>query len=73
MMISLISVRYVPWNVHEPSPGNFTFSGPANLPSFLQLANNQQLVVLLRIGPYICGEWEFVSEVVSVMPTLIVR
>ncbi|KAL8573278.1 hypothetical protein ACOMHN_006689 [Nucella lapillus] len=50
---------YVPWNVHELSPGQFTFSGWSDLPRFLTLAQQADLVVLLRMGPYICGEWEF--------------
>ena len=52
---------YVPWNVHELHPGTFTFSGASDLPRFLTLAQKYDLVVLLRMGPYICGEWEFVS------------
>ncbi|KAK7110756.1 hypothetical protein V1264_014580 [Littorina saxatilis] len=50
---------YVPWNVHELSPGKFTFSGASDLPQFLTLAKESDLVVLVRLGPYICGEWEF--------------
>src|SRR6185312_4731031 len=29
---------YVFWNVHEPEPGNFNFSGNADLPEFLREA-----------------------------------
>jgi beta-galactosidase len=54
--------RYVPWNVHEMSPEQFSFDGIADLPQFLTLAKEENLVVLLRLGPYICGEWEFVSK-----------
>ncbi|KAG0588325.1 hypothetical protein KC19_2G234600 [Ceratodon purpureus] len=50
---------YVPWNLHEPRPGHFNFNGSADLLSFLQLAQNLDLLVMLRIGPYICGEWDF--------------
>ncbi|XP_076437105.1 beta-galactosidase-like [Babylonia areolata] len=50
---------YVPWNMHEISPGEFTFTGASDLPRFLSLAKESDLVVLLRMGPYICGEWEF--------------
>ncbi|XP_059174635.1 beta-galactosidase-like [Physella acuta] len=50
---------YVPWNVHELTPGNFTWSGASNLTNFLELAQEAGLGVLLRLGPYICGEWEF--------------
>lgn len=61
IIISLLFFSYVPWNVHELSPGQFTFSGASDLPRFLALAKEADLVVLLRLGPYICGEWEFVS------------
>ena len=46
---------YVPWNLHEPRPGEFQDLG---LPRFLELAGAEGLDVLLRPGPYICGEWE---------------
>ena len=52
---------YVAWNVHELRPGQFTFSGTSDLPRFLSLAKEADFVVLLRLGPYICAEWEFVS------------
>jgi len=49
----------VPWNWHEFSPGVFTWDGASDLIRFLELAKRHDLVVLLRLGPYICGEWEF--------------
>uniref|UniRef100_A0A5S6QR34 Beta-galactosidase n=1 Tax=Trichuris muris TaxID=70415 RepID=A0A5S6QR34_TRIMR len=49
---------YVPWNLHEPYPGKFYFSGMANLTKFLFLANKLKLNVILRPGPFICAEWE---------------
>ena len=50
---------YVPWNLHEPTPGVFDFSGNLNLIKFLQLAQEIGFTVFLRPGPYICSEWEF--------------
>ena len=50
---------YVFWNVHEPRPGVYNFSGNADLAAFLQLAQEEHLYVLLRAGPYSCAEWEF--------------
>ena len=50
---------YTPWNLHEPRPGEFDFSGRCDLVRFIELAADQGLDVLLRPGPYICGEWEF--------------
>lgn len=46
---------YVPWNLHEPRPGRLNFNGSADLLSFLKLAQELDLLVMLRIGPYICG------------------
>ncbi|KAJ3127481.1 hypothetical protein HK100_009722 [Physocladia obscura] len=51
---------YVFWNLHEPVQGEYDFSvESANLPLFLQLANEAGLHVILRIGPYVCAEWSF--------------
>ncbi|WP_194893158.1 glycoside hydrolase family 35 protein [Catenulispora pinisilvae] len=49
---------YVPWNLHERRRGTFDFSGILDLASFLDQAAAEGLHVLLRPGPYICGEWE---------------
>ena len=50
---------YVFWNVHEPEPGKFDFSGNADLPEFLREAQQEGLYVILRAGPYSCAEWDF--------------
>lgn len=49
---------YVPWNLHEPRPGEYTFEGLADLGRFLDLAGELGLSVIARPGPYICAEWE---------------
>ncbi|KAK9836149.1 hypothetical protein WJX81_004982 [Elliptochloris bilobata] len=56
--LNTISV-YVPWNLHEPRPGQYTWTGFADLDRFLDLAQKNDLQVLLRPGPYICAEWDF--------------
>lgn len=50
---------YVAWNLHEPRPGEFDFSGGLDLPAFVRLAGSLGLQVIVRPGPYICAEWEF--------------
>ncbi len=50
---------YVFWNVHEPRPGVYDFSGNYDLAAFIRLAQEEHLNVLLRAGPYSCAEWEF--------------
>jgi len=51
----------VPWNIHEPQPLTYDFTGQQNLSDFFMTAQEAGLVVILRAGPYICGEWEYVS------------
>ncbi|OME95218.1 MULTISPECIES: glycoside hydrolase family 35 protein [Paenibacillus] len=50
---------YIPWNLHEPKEGHFTFDGIADLERFVQIAGDLGLHVILRPSPYICAEWEF--------------
>ncbi|MGI6107922.1 MAG: glycoside hydrolase family 35 protein [Lachnospiraceae bacterium] len=50
---------YIPWNLHEPEPGKFDFSGILDVGAFVRLAQSLGLWVILRPSPYICAEWEF--------------
>ena len=50
---------YVPWNAHEPHPGEYNFDGMLNLGAYLKLCGEKGLKVLLRPAPYICSEWDF--------------
>lgn len=50
---------YVFWNYHERKPGEFDFSGQADLAEFVRTAQREGLFVLLRPGPYVCAEWDF--------------
>ncbi|XP_046292954.1 beta-galactosidase isoform X2 [Marmota monax] len=49
---------YVPWNFHEPQPGQYRFSEDHDVQYFIQLAHELGLLVILRPGPYICAEWD---------------
>lgn len=49
---------YVPWNLHEPRPGEFHFDGGLDIVRFIELAAAEGLKVIVRPGPYICSEWE---------------
>ena len=49
---------YVPWNFHNPFPGVYRFEGDYNVVEFIQTAQDVGLLVILRAGPYVCGEWE---------------
>ena len=50
---------YIFWNFHEVRQGVLDFSGRGNLSKFLQDAADAGLFVNLRIGPYICAEWDY--------------
>lgn len=51
---------YVFWNFHETSPGVWDWStGSHNLRGFLKAAADEGMMVILRPGPYACGEWEY--------------
>src|SRR5215469_2896313 len=50
---------YVFWNLHEPKPGVFDFSGNLDVAAFIRTAQEEGLWVIVRPGPYICSEWEF--------------
>lgn len=50
---------YMPWNLHEPEPGMFDFTGMLDVATFLREAQEEGLLAILRPGPYICAEWDF--------------
>lgn len=52
---------YVPWNLHEPKQGEIAFEGIADIISYLKLCQKLDLLVMLRVGPYICGGKVFCS------------
>ncbi|PPD86104.1 hypothetical protein GOBAR_DD16936 [Gossypium barbadense] len=50
---------YVFWNAHEPTRGQYDFSGNLDLIRFLKTIQDQGLYAILRIGPYTCAEWNY--------------
>ena len=50
---------YVPWNLHEPRPGEFDFEGICDLARFLDEATELGLWIIVRPSPFICAEWEW--------------
>jgi beta-galactosidase len=50
---------YVFWNLHEPRPGRFDFTGNLDLAAYVRMAQEEGLWVIVRPGPYVCTEWEF--------------
>ncbi len=49
---------YVFWNLQEPRPGEFNFTGQNDVAEYLREAQQEGLHVILRPGPYVCAEWE---------------
>jgi beta-galactosidase len=47
------------WNIHEKERGTFTFTEESDIFRFLQLAHHYELMVMLRLGPYICAETSY--------------
>ena len=49
---------YLCWNLHERRRGEFDFSDNLDFEAYVRLAQELGLHVILRPGPYICGEWD---------------
>ncbi|MCO5547441.1 hypothetical protein L7F22_000890 [Adiantum nelumboides] len=50
---------YVFWNGHEPVRREYCFGGRYNLLKFVKLVEEAGLMLFLRLGPYVCAEWNF--------------
>lgn len=51
-----IIATYVFWNHHEEREGVFDWSGQRNLRHFLEICRDEQIPVVLRLGPFCHGE-----------------
>ncbi|KAG8231348.1 hypothetical protein J437_LFUL012258 [Ladona fulva] len=47
---------YVDWSKHEPQPDEYNFTDDLDIARFIQIAQEEDLYVILRPGPYICAE-----------------
>uniref|UniRef100_A0A5B7B913 Beta-galactosidase n=1 Tax=Davidia involucrata TaxID=16924 RepID=A0A5B7B913_DAVIN len=50
---------YVFWNLHEPVRNQYDFDGRKDLIKFVKMVAEAGLYVHLRIGPYVCAEWNY--------------
>ncbi|KAK6274429.1 hypothetical protein POUND7_004138, partial [Theobroma cacao] len=50
---------YIFWNAHEPRPRQYNFSGNLDFIKFFKLVHEAGLYGILRIGPYVCAEWNY--------------
>ena len=66
---------YVFWNLHEPRPGVYDFSGQLDVAEFIREAQQEGLFVLLRPGPYVCAEWDLggLPSWLLADPTIVLR
>ncbi|XP_038701892.1 beta-galactosidase 15-like [Tripterygium wilfordii] len=50
---------YVFWNAHEPLRRQYDFSGNLDLVRFIKTVHDAGMYAIVRIGPYVCAEWNF--------------
>lgn len=53
---------YVEWSLHNPKPDVIDWEGMADIDRFISLAAAEDLLVILRPGPYICAERDMVND-----------
>jgi beta-galactosidase len=49
---------YTFWNFHEPTEGQFDFTGQHDFEEYLKEAQDVGLYATVRVGPYVCSEWD---------------
>ncbi|UCD74538.1 MAG: beta-galactosidase [Phycisphaerales bacterium] len=47
-----------PWLIHEPRIGRFEFQGDCDVRRFIELCDEQRMMVILRPGPYVGEEFD---------------
>ncbi|KAJ8435204.1 hypothetical protein Cgig2_028390 [Carnegiea gigantea] len=50
---------YIFWNAHEPLYRQYNFEGNLDFVRFFKTIQNEGLYAILRIGPYVCAEWDY--------------
>lgn len=58
---SIESLSYVEWSLHQPNVNTWEWSGETDVVEFIRIAQEEDLLVLLRPGPYICAERNLVK------------
>jgi hypothetical protein len=66
---------YVFWNMLEPTQGTWNNTGVNDIAAFFRVAQEEDLHVVLRPGPYICGEreWGGFPAWLANVPGMVVR
>jgi len=63
-----------PWNLHEPRPQRISFEGSLDLRAFVEACREQELWVIVRIGPVVGGTFDggglpaWLSEIAGLRP-----
>ena len=57
---------YIEWRSHEPYSGLYNFAGDLDVVQYIKLAQQHQLFVILRIGPFIAAERDMVNTCVNI-------
>lgn len=60
-MFVIIVSSYIEWSFHEPYSGVYEFDGQADFEHFLTILKEENMLVLMRPGPFISAERDFVS------------
>lgn len=55
-----VVTTYVEWSLHNPRDSIYVWDGIADIESFIRIAAEEDLLVILRPGPYICAERDMV-------------
>ncbi|XP_042487758.1 beta-galactosidase 13-like isoform X2 [Macadamia integrifolia] len=50
---------YIFWDVHEPHHRQYNFEGNLDFIRFFKAVQQAGLYGILRIGPYVCAEWNY--------------
>ncbi|KAH8821948.1 putative beta-calactosidase [Xylogone sp. PMI_703] len=66
---------YIFWDQLQPTPTTWDFSGRNNIAEYFRLAQKAGLHVVLRAGPYVCGEheWGGFPAWLNEIPGMVVR
>ncbi|KAF3773802.1 Beta-galactosidase 7 [Nymphaea thermarum] len=50
---------YIFWNAHEPERRQYNFEGRLDFIKFVKAVQQAGLYAIIRIGPYVCAEWNY--------------
>ncbi|EHA8592488.1 putative beta-galactosidase-like [Cocos nucifera] len=64
---------YIFWNGHEPRRREYYFEGNYDVIRFFKEIQNAGLYAILRIGPYVCAEWDYGSTLAMVTIAIILH